>query len=133
MKSKILNLLLILTSLLGFLEWGKTNHLFLFQAEAEIILKMFTNPSSVMHPFVLLPLFGQLLLLGTLFQQRPNRMLTFIGIASLALLLVFMFVIGALSLNLKIIGPTIPFLVTAVLTVRHYKYNSKKTLDSADL
>jgi hypothetical protein len=120
MKSKIFNLLLVLTSLIGFLEWGKTNQLFLFQAEAEIILKGINNPSSVLHPFVLFPLFGQLLLLITLFQSTPNRVLTFIGIGALTLLLGFMFLIGVMSLNLKIICSTIPFLVTAVLTIRHY-------------
>ncbi len=126
MKSKILNLLVLLTSLIGFLEWGKTNRLFLFQAEAEIILKMVKNPSSALHPFVLLPLFGQLLLLFTLFQSKPNKTLTVIGIASLSLLLGFMVVMGALSLNLKIICSVIPFLVTVVLTVRHYTDKNSK-------
>ena len=120
MKSKILNLLVVLTSLIGFLEWGETNQLFLFYAEAEIILKLVKNPRSVLHPFVLLPLFGQLLLLFTLFQPKPNKILTFIGIALLTLLLGFMFTIGVISLNIKIICSSIPFLITAVLTVRHY-------------
>ena len=39
MKSKIYNLLLILTSLVGYLEWGRKNHQFLFEAEAEIFTK----------------------------------------------------------------------------------------------
>jgi hypothetical protein len=38
-KSKFFNLLLILTSLLGYLEWGKGHQMFLFQAEAEIFAK----------------------------------------------------------------------------------------------
>ncbi|MFY7936706.1 MAG: hypothetical protein ACOVOQ_04970 [Flavobacterium sp.] len=127
MKSKILNLLLFLTSLLGFLEWGKTNQLFLFQAEAEIVLKLIYNPGSVFHPFVVLPLFGQLLLLITLFQSTPNKILTFISIGSLTLLLGFMFLIGVMSLNLKIICSTIPFLVTAVLTIRYYTNKKNQT------
>ncbi len=32
MKSKILNFFLIITSLLGYLEWGGNSHSFLFQA-----------------------------------------------------------------------------------------------------
>ena len=126
MKSKILNLLVVLTSLVGFLEWGETNQLFLFQVEAEIILKLFKNPSSALHPFVILPLFGQLLLLFTLFQPKPNKILTFIGIALLTLLLGFMFIIGVISLNIKIICSSIPFLITAVLTVRHYTDKNSK-------
>lgn len=103
MKSKILNLLLIVTSLFGYLEWGGNNSILLFQAEADIISKLFTDPTSVIHPFILLPLVGQILLLVSVFQNKPSHLLTYIGIACLALLLGFMFVIGILSLNYKII------------------------------
>lgn len=70
MKSKLLNFLLIVTSLLGYLEWGGDNHIFLFKAEAEILSKLFTDPLSVLHPFTLLPLAGQIILLITLFQKK---------------------------------------------------------------
>lgn len=121
MKIKILNSLLIISSLFGYLEWGGNNHQFLFQAEAGIIYKFFSEPSSVLHPFVLLPLFGQILLLITLFQKTPNKRLTYIAIGCLGILLAFMFVIGILSFNLNIIISTIPFLVLAVYTILYYK------------
>ncbi|MBK7637650.1 MAG: hypothetical protein WAT22_14200 [Saprospiraceae bacterium] len=117
MKPKILNALLIVTSLLGYLEWSGDSHTFLFQAEAEILHKLFTNPSSVVHPFILLPLIGQILLLITLFQKSPSKILTYVSIAGLGLLLGFMFIIGLISLNYKIIISTISFLVVAVLTI----------------
>ena len=121
MKSKILNISLILTSLMGYLEWGKDSKIFLFQAEMEIISKFFTNPLSVIHPFTLLPLFGQLLLLYTLFQKRPGKKLTLIGFWSIGLLLLFMFIIGIISLNYKIFISTIPFLITGILTILHHR------------
>lgn len=121
MKSKILNLLLIVTSLFGYLEWGGNNSILLFQAEADIISKLFTDPTSVIHPFILLPLFGQILLLVSVFQNKPSHLLTYIGIACLALLLGFMFVIGILSLNYKIIFSTLPFLVVAGTAIFHYR------------
>lgn len=117
MKPKILNALLIVTSLLGYLEWSGDSHTFLFQAEAEILHKLFTNPSSIVHPFILLPLIGQILLLITLFQKSPSKILTYVSIAGLGLLLGFMFIIGLISLNYKIIISTISFLVVAVLTI----------------
>ena len=117
MKPKILNALLIVTSLLGYLEWSGDSHTFLFQAEAEILYKLFTNASSVVHPFILLPLIGQILLLITLFQKSPSKILTYVSIAGLGLLLGFMFIIGLISLNYKIIISTISFLVVAVLTI----------------
>ena len=44
-------------------------------------------------------------------------------IGGLGLLLGFMLVIGVISLNLKIILSVIPFLITAVLAVIHYRKN----------
>ncbi|HQW01354.1 MAG TPA: hypothetical protein PLR30_02715 [Saprospiraceae bacterium] len=121
MKSKLLNLLLIVTSLLGYMEWGGGNHLFLFQAEGQVLAKMFTEPMSVLHPFTVLPIIGQLLLLITLFQKPPSKMLTYAGIAGLGILLSFIFLAGALSTNFKIMLTALPFLVFAVITIRHYR------------
>ena len=121
MKSKLLNFLLLLTSLLGYLEWGGNHKAFLFQAEGEIILKLFTNPMAVIHPFTMLPLMAQIMLCITLFQKEPSKILTYISIAGLGLLLGFMLLIGLLSLKYKIIISTIPFIVVAVLTIRHYR------------
>lgn len=123
MKSKILNLLLIITSLLGFLEWGGNNHTFLFQAEAELLSKVFTDPISVIHPFTILPLLGQVILIFTLFQRTANKILTYISIGCLGILLGFMFVIGFMSLNFKIILSIIPFFVVFILTIRHNRKN----------
>jgi hypothetical protein len=120
MKSKLLNALLIISSLFGYLEWGKDNHSFLYEIEAKILIKIFHEPESVLHPFTVLPLLGQILLLFTLLQKRPNRILTFIGIASIGMLLLLMFAIGCMSLNFKILFSTVPFLVLAYFTVRHY-------------
>jgi hypothetical protein len=120
MKSKLINFLVIITSLAGYLEWGGNNHSFLFQAEGEILVKAFINPASALHPFILMPMTGQALLVFTLFQKTPNKFLTYTGIAGLGILLVFMCIIGIFSANLKILSSTIPFMVVAVIAVRHY-------------
>lgn len=121
MKSKILNLLLIITSLLGYLEWSGNNHIFLFKAEAEIFSKLFTDPVSVLHPFTLFPLIGQLLLAITLFQKTPSKTLTYISIVGLGLLLWFMCFVGIVSMNFKIIISTIPFIVVSIFAIKHYR------------
>ncbi|MBK7712640.1 MAG: hypothetical protein IPJ37_18025 [Bacteroidales bacterium] len=121
MKTKFLNFLLIIASLSGYLEWSGNSHIFLFKAEADIFSKLFTDPVSLLHPFIILPLAGQILLLITLFQKRPDKTLTCISIAVLGLLLGFMFVIGLIKLNFKIIVSTIPFLTIAVLSVLDIK------------
>ncbi|MBK9153979.1 MAG: hypothetical protein IPM25_07135 [Chloracidobacterium sp.] len=118
MRQKVLNGLAILTSLFGYLEWGGGNGAFLFQAELEVFGKLFSDPVSAAHPFTLVPLLGQVLLLITLFQKEPSRWLTYIGIACLALLLLMMVLVGVLGSNFKILLSTLPFLVTAVLAIR---------------
>jgi hypothetical protein len=125
MKKKILNLCLIVFSLFGYLEWGKSNSTFLCKVEKEVLFKIFTNPSSVIHPFILLPLFGQLILFFTLFQKNPSKLLTIIGLFSLAILFVLMLFIGIISKNYKIILSTIPFLAIATLRILHLRNTNK--------
>lgn len=126
MKSKILNFLLIITSLLGYLEWSGNSHSFLFQTETEIFSKILTDPISAMHPFTILPFIGQVILTITLFQRTPNKTLTYISIGCLGILLGFMFVIGLMSFNYKIISSTIPFLVVSILAIRHFRNKNDK-------
>ena len=121
MKSKILNFLLLITSLLGYLEWGRNNHLFLFQAEGEIIFKLFTEPAAVLHPLILLPLTGQVILLITLFQKAPGRTWTYISLGCLGILFVLLLAIGLMGLNYKTTISAVPFLIISVLAIRHYK------------
>jgi cobalamin biosynthesis protein CobD/CbiB len=96
---------------------GKDQSMFLFQGEYEIARRLVTDPMSVAHPFVLFPLFGQMLLLITLFQKTQSKLLTYAGIACLGLLLGFISFIGIISLNALIFASTIPFIFTAVYTI----------------
>ncbi|HOY95591.1 MAG TPA: hypothetical protein PK509_07635 [Catalimonadaceae bacterium] len=121
MKERILSVLLILTSLFGYLEWGQGQQLFLIQAEGEILVKLWTEPKSVLHPLILMPLMGQILLAVSIFQKTPSRILIYLGTGSLSLLIGLMFFIGMISLNLKILFSTIPFLLLTVYTLIHFR------------
>jgi cobalamin biosynthesis protein CobD/CbiB len=121
MRSKILNSLLIITPLLGYLEWGKDSHSFLFQVEADILSKVLTDPKAVLHPMTILPLIGQVILFVTLFQNAPNKKLTYFSIGCIGILVTFIFVIGLLTLNVKIFSSAIPFITVSALTIRHYR------------
>jgi hypothetical protein len=128
MNIKYLNLGLLLSSLIGYLEWGE-NSAFLFETEAEILVKMFSDPLSILHPFVLLPFFGQILLIITLFQKKPSKVLTYIGIGCIGLLLLLMFLIGVMELHLKILGSTLPFLILSVLTILTFRKQKQATAE----
>jgi len=122
--AKILNTLLILASLIGYLEWSGNNYLFIFEAEREIILKLFTDTNSVIHPLIIIPIGGQILLVLTLFQKKANKIMTYLSIAMLGCLLYFMLFIGLMSFNNKIIISTLPFLFISIAIVRRFYQSS---------
>lgn len=114
----ILHLGLILTSLFGYMEWGGGQHMFLFEAEAEVLGKLVSDPVSVIHPLVLMPLFGQGMLLLAIALKHPPRWLTWAGIGGLGLLHSIILLIGLINPNLKMLLSTIPYLGLSALTVR---------------
>lgn len=117
MKHKMLNAALILTSVIAYIEWGLDSSAFLLQVEVDMLKKLFTDPASVIHPFTVIPLAGQLMLLFTLFQQKPGRALTISGIACLGLLLLFVFLIGIRSGNIRMIASVLPFIIISIYTI----------------
>lgn len=121
MRGKLLNALAILTSLLGYLQWGNNHSMFLILAEWEVLSKLFKSPGEVFHPLTIFPLIGQILLLVTLFQKQPAKWLSYAGVFALGLLLGLMFFVGLIDLNVKIIASTIPFLVIAFFIFKHHK------------
>ncbi len=114
---KLINLLLLLTSLIGYLEWGTGNHAFLFQTEYELLFGG-KGLQNFLHPFVLLPLLGQVLLLITLFQKKPNKILGVGGIVCLSLIMLMILFIGFMSKNLMIGLSAVPFIICSILFFR---------------
>jgi NAD/NADP transhydrogenase beta subunit len=113
---------LLLTSLLGYLEWGGNQHTLLAQAEWNVITTLLVSPLEAIHPFTIIPMLGQVCLLISLFQQKPTKWLVWIGMISLVFLLGLMLVIGVMSLRWRIVVFTLPFMGTAFFAAR-YIYN----------
>lgn len=111
-------LFLILTSLIGYMAWGPDQHAFLFQAEGEVLLKLFSDPGSTLHPLILIPLASQIVLLVTLLQRTPSRWWRLAAILGLGLLMVIILLAGILSQNLWQVGSTLPFLAISFLVIR---------------
>ena len=120
---KLLNICLFLSFLFGYLEWGKGQHAFIFQSEAEIFLNLKHNYTAALHPLIIIPLCGQILLLYTFFRQQVSRVLSLAGLACLSTLMLLILVTGLVTFNFKIAGSAIPFMITAVLIL---KYNRKQ-------
>ena len=100
--------------------------MFLFQIEAGVFRKFPHDPLAVLHPFVLLPLVGQILLIITLIKNSPSKLLTYIGIAGLGILMLLVLLVGSLSKNIMIISSTIPFFIISFLVIR----NNRKVKDN---
>lgn len=115
---KNLNGLLLLASFFGYLEWPPDNHGFIFQLEGELIRKASTDISSVIHPFILLPFAGQLLLLITLFQSPPRRLLTLTAVIGIGILFLLFLLIGLLESNVRIAASTLPFLLISLVAIK---------------
>lgn len=113
MPTKILSVLVILASLIGYLEWGQGNHSFLWEAEYDVLKKLGTQPKEVMHPFIIVPIIGQLLLISSLLLKNPIKPLLYIGMICIGLLVGFMLIVGILASNIEIIVSTFPFFIAA--------------------
>lgn len=118
MKLKIATLLLIITSLFGYLEWGGNNHAFLFEAEYDIFRQMLIDVKNIAHPFVLIPLLGQIVLLLAFFQKKPNKKCISTGMICISILLGFMVAIGIWTWNYKILLSTLPYFIVVLFTLR---------------
>lgn len=118
---KWLHIWLVLTSMIVYLEWGGGNQSFLVEAEKELFIKLWSDPLSVLHPFTVMPLLGQFLLLASLFMKNPPKWLSWLGMVCIGILVFFILFVGLLSGSIKIIGSTIPFVLILTLTIRQLR------------
>lgn len=100
---------LFLSSFIGYLEWGKQSE-FIGEIEYDLLLKMTESPEAFLHPFILLPLLGQLLLLFSLWMSKPKFWMVFGASTGIALLFLLLLFIGILNWNPKITILALPFL-----------------------
>ena len=114
-KKRIFILLLILSSLLGYLEWGGGNRAFLHEMERDVILKLISSPKTAIHLLTILPLFGQYLLIAALIRKTNSIKLIYWGVGLISSLLLFIFFIGLISLQWEIFMSALPFIVLSGL------------------
>ena len=110
--NRLLNLGLLIAFQFCYLEWP--NHsMFVFEAEYDIFSKTESLFNNLMHPIILLGLITQLLLLLGFVLKYFNKKINNIAVLLLSILVLFIFLIGILDWNYKIIISTSPFLILA--------------------
>lgn len=118
---RLVNIGLLFTFSICYLEWGGGNSSFIFEAEYELFRKTDKLLSSLTHPLILGGLIGQILLLYSIFSKKPKRILNTIGILILSPVVLLAFLAGALSLNFKMIAAALPFIVLSVIYFLKYR------------
>lgn len=83
--------------------------MFLFQAEADILKNIFRQPENYLHPFILLPLFGQVLLLVAFLRPKVANWIQMAGMLCLALIIFMILFIGIIEPSWKMILSASPF------------------------
>lgn len=121
-EQKLLLAGIFIAFLFCYMEWGGSNHGFIFQLELELMSDKSKGIESILHPFVLLPLAGQLLLIFSLFQPLTKKWIVLCAILALSVLVLMILFAGLLSLNVKMIASTLPFIILSVVYVnRHFR------------
>ena len=112
--NRLLNLGLLIAFQFCYLEWP--NHsMFVFEAEYDIFSKTESLFNNLMHPIILLGLITQLLLFLGFVLKYFNKKINNIAVLLLSILVLFIFLIGILDWNYKIITSTTHFLILAVI------------------
>lgn len=119
---RLLNLLLLLTFQLGYMEWPPHNSMFVFQAEYAIFTKTNQLIQNVTHPIILLGLLAQLVLLFAAIVPKFPKKINIIGIVILGLLMLLFLFISLLTKNSKMFAATLPYLSISI----YYFWNYKK-------
>ncbi|NBU51839.1 MAG: hypothetical protein EBS24_04330 [Chitinophagia bacterium] len=127
MKNSQLKVLLLISTFIGYLEWGTDQSSFIVQSEWEVLKKLPEDPLSLLHPFILLPVAGQLLLLFDIIKKNKGKKLSVIAIVLMSLLYLMILFIGLLDMNFKKILSALPFFILSFVIIR-----SKNTKTSTD-
>lgn len=104
-----------------YLEWPPDNSMFVFNAVYLILFQKGDLQTNLLHPAILLPLLGELILLYQAFQKAPSKRWAFIGMSLPGLLVLLLLFIGVAGLNIRIFAGTLPFLGSAVWVWRAFR------------
>ncbi|MFN0015663.1 MAG: hypothetical protein ACKVU2_14035 [Saprospiraceae bacterium] len=96
-----------------YLEWPPDNSAFVAEMAYTIFAKKDDQTNTLLHPMILLPLLGLLLLLYSALRKEPNKRVIFISMALMGVLVLLLLAIGIMGGNTKMALSTVPFLGSA--------------------
>jgi len=132
LKARIYPLALLLSSLIAYLEWGGGQSTFLFEMEGQLFSDLFHQPEHFAHPLILLPLFGQIVLIYLITKPQAKRIGPLVAIISIGILLVFVLLGALLSWNPLMLISILPFLLISLLWMLYYPSLKSQSTQSED-
>ncbi len=133
-RRRWINGFLVLSSLVGYLRWGGGQNAFFLEIEAGILSELTNKPLDLLHPAIGMPFSGQILLLITLFQSVPNRVVSWLGFGLLSPLILFVLIISIAAGELEMMLSVLPYLFFATLYItawvfkkEHHKHQGPKS------
>ncbi len=116
---------LLASFLIGYLEWSGTESMFIFELEYDLLVHAGAKYKAFLHPFILIPFAGQVIILIALFHRKPGKKIILAGLICMSCIILFLFFIGMLTSNVRIAGSTIPFIITGILILKELKKDKK--------
>jgi len=103
---------------LGYMQWGKGNSAFVYEAAKELFTKQSGTLQSFTHPLIFTALAGLCILLWTAAGGKTHRYLLLAGILLPGCLIAFILLAGLLSLNGKMLLSVLPYTLLALYHLR---------------
>lgn len=100
---------LFICSFIGYLEWGNQKTI-LGIIEYQLLFEKSFAQETFLHPFVIIPLMGQIALLFMFFAEHPRFWSVLLAASGVGLLFLMLLLVGIISTNFKIIISTLPYL-----------------------
>ena len=124
-KFRLIKIAILVSFLFCYLDWGHDQSGFIFQLGYEVLTKH-ADANSFMHPLVLAPFAGLIILLISIFLPGAAKGLTVAGMAMCGVLALMFLLVGILKMDFKIAGSTIPFLCFSSLYLVMARSKKKK-------
>lgn len=112
---KMIIVLLILSFLCLYMEWGNNQHAYVFQAIQQLFSKQSRTTNTFTHPLIALPCVGILLLLFCLFAKNYPKWVFALSIGLLGVLVLIILLVGILSANGFMLISPISFIILVVM------------------
>jgi len=112
---------LFLSFFVCYLEWPPDNSAFVAEMAYQILFQSDDQTDNLLHPMILLPLLGLLLVLYSALRKEPNKRVIFTAMALMGVLVLLLLAIGLMGGNAKIALSTLPFLGASVWCFRVFR------------